>query len=68
MSFGRYRQDGSSNRSYEKYFHELLQILVNWHENLRINTDKVLSYAAGKTWMGTSNKLDEEFGIDLLDS
>ena len=23
-----------------KYFHELLQILVNWDENLRINTYK----------------------------
>ena len=25
-----------------KCFHELLQILVNWDENLRINTDKDL--------------------------
>ena len=27
-----------------KYFHELLQILVNWDENLRINTDKDLLF------------------------
>ena len=27
-----------------KYFHELLQILVNWDESLRINTDKDLSF------------------------
>ena len=27
-----------------KYFHELLQILVNWDENLKINTCKDLSF------------------------
>ena len=27
-----------------KYFHKLLQILVNWDENLRINTDKDLLF------------------------
>ena len=27
-----------------KYFHELLQILVNWDESLRINTDKALLF------------------------
>ena len=26
-----------------KYFHKLFQILVNWDENLTINTSKVLS-------------------------
>ena len=27
-----------------KYFHEFLQILVNWDEKLRINTDKNLLF------------------------
>ena len=57
-----------------KYFHELLQILVNWDENLRINTDKDLSFLLRRllvrilAWMGTSDTLDVEFGIDLLNS
>ena len=57
-----------------KYFHLLLQILANWDENLRINTDKDLSFLLRGllvgiwAWMGTSDTLDDEFGIDLLDS
>ena len=57
-----------------RYFHELLQILVNWDENLRINTDKILSFflclllVGILAWMGTSNTLDDELGIDLWDS
>ena len=35
-----------------KYFHELLQILVNWGENLRINTDKDLSFLLRKLLAG----------------
>ena len=57
-----------------KYLHELLQILVNWDENLRINTDKDLSFLLSRlfvrimAWMGTSDTPDDEFGTDLLDS
>ena len=57
-----------------KYFHELLQILVNWDENLRINTYKVISFLLCMlllrilAWMGTSDMPDDEFGFDLLDS
>ena len=42
-----------------KYFHELLQILVNWDESLRINTDKDLLFLLRRllvrilVWMGT---------------
>ena len=57
-----------------KYFHELLQILVNWDENLRINTDKDLSFLLRRLLagilakMGTSDMLGDEFEIGLLDS
>ena len=57
-----------------KYFHELLQILVNWDENLRINTDKDLLFLLRRllvrilVWMGTFDMLDDEFGFDLWDS
>ena len=59
-----------------KYFHELLQILVNWDENLRINTynNKVLSFLLRMllvtilAWMGTSDTPGDEIGDDLLDS
>ena len=57
-----------------KCFHELLQILVNWDENLRINTDKDLSLHLHRllvrtlVWMGTFDTLDDEFEIDLSDS
>ena len=57
-----------------KYFYELLQILVNWDENLRINTYKGLSFLLRMllvrilALMGTSDMLDDEFGFDLLDS
>ena len=57
-----------------KYFHELLQILVNWDESLRINTDKDLLFLLRRllvrilVWMGTFDMLDAEFGFDLSDS
>ena len=57
-----------------KYFHQLLQILVNWDENLRINTNKDLLFLLRKqlvrilVWMGTFDMLDNEFGFDLWDS
>ena len=57
-----------------KYFHELLQILVNWDENLRINTDKDLLFLLRRllvrilVWMGTFDMLDDEFGFDLSNS
>ena len=57
-----------------KYFHKLLQTLVNWDENLRINTHKDILFLLRMllvrilAWMGTSDMLDDEFGIDLLDS
>ena len=57
-----------------KGFLELLQILVNWDENLRINTDKDLSLHLHRllarilVWMGTFDMLGDEFEIDLLDS
>ena len=57
-----------------KYFHELLQILVNWDKSLRINTDKDLSFRLRRllagilAWMGTSDMLGDEFEIGLLDS
>ena len=57
-----------------KCFHELLQILVNWDKNLRINTDKDLSLHLHRllvrilVWMGTFDMLDDEFEIDLSDS
>ena len=56
-----------------KYFHELMQILVNWDENLRINTYMDLSFLLCMlllsllAWMGTSDMLDDEFGFDFLD-
>ena len=55
-------------------FHELLQVLVNWDENLRINTDKYLSLHLHRlrvrilVWMETFDTLDDEFEIDLWDS
>ena len=57
-----------------KCFHELLQILVNWDENLRRNTHKDLSLNLHRllvrilVWMGTFDMLDDEFEIDLSDS
>ena len=57
-----------------KCFLKLLQILVNWDENLRINTNKDLSLHLHRllvrilVWMGTFDTLDDEFQIDLLDS
>ena len=57
-----------------KYFHELLQILVNWDESRRIITDKDLLFLLHRLlvtilfWMGTFDMLDDEFGFDLLDS
>ena len=57
-----------------KYFHELLQILVNWDENVRISTDKDLSLRLHRllvrilVWIGTFDMLDDEFEIDLSDS
>ena len=57
-----------------KYFHELLQVLVNWDESLRINTDKDLLFLLRRllvrilVWMETFDMLDDEFGFDLLDS
>ena len=57
----------------EKCFLELLQISVNWDENLRINTDKDLSLHLHRllvrilVWMGTFDMLDDEFEIDLSD-
>ena len=56
-----------------KYFHELLRILVNWDEILRINNYKDLSFLLHMllvrilAWMGTSDMLDDEIGFDLLD-
>ena len=57
-----------------KCFLQLLQILVNWDENLRMNTDKDLSLHLHRllvrilVWMGTFDMLDGGFGIDLSDS
>ena len=57
-----------------KYFQELLQTLLNWAENLRINTYQDLSFLLHKllvrilAWMGTSDMLDDKFGFDFLDS
>ena len=58
-----------------KYFHELLQTLVNWDENLGINnTYKDVLFLLRMlpvriwAWMGTSDMLDAEFRFDLLDS
>ena len=57
-----------------KYFHELLQTLVNLDENLRINTDKDLLFFLRRllvrilAWMGTSEMPDDEFKSDLWDS
>ena len=57
-----------------KCFHELLQILVNWDENLRINTDKDLSLHLHRllvrilVWMRTFDMLDDKFETDLSDS
>ena len=57
-----------------KYFHKLLQILVNWDESLRINTDKDLLFLLRRllvrilVWMGTFDMLVDEFGFDLSDS
>ena len=42
-----------------KYFHKLLQILVNWDASLKINTDKDLLFLLRRllvrilAWMGT---------------
>ena len=52
-----------------KYVHELLQTLVNWDENLRINTDKNLLFLLPRLLvtilarMRTSDMLDD----DLID-
>ena len=57
-----------------KYFHKLFQILVNWDENLRINTNKDLLFLLRRllvkilVWMGTFDMPDDEFGFDLCDS
>ena len=56
-----------------KCFLQLLQILVNWNENLRINIDKDLSlhlqeFVTVLAQMGTSDMLDDEFEIDPLES
>ena len=57
-----------------KYFHELLQIQVNWDQNLRINTYKDILFLLRRllvrilVWMGTFDTLDDEFGFDLWDS
>ena len=57
-----------------KCFLELLQILVNLDENLRINTDKDLLLHLHRllvrilVWMGTFDMLGDEFEIDLSDS
>ena len=57
-----------------KCFLKLLQILVNWDENLRINTNKDLSLHLHRllvrilVWMGTFDMLGDEFEIDLSDS
>ena len=57
-----------------KYFHKLLQILVNWDESLGINTSKDLLFllcrllAGILAYMGTSDMPDDEFEIYLLDS
>ena len=57
-----------------KCFLKLLQILVNWDENLRINTNKDLSLHLHRllvrilVWMGTFDMLCYEFEIDLSDS
>ena len=57
-----------------KYFHELLQTLVNLDENLRIDTYKDLLFLLRRLlvrildWMGTSDMLDDEFEFDLWDS
>ena len=54
-----------------KYFHELLQILVIWDDNVRINTDKDLSFLLRRllagilAQMGTSDMLDDESEIGL---
>ena len=45
-----------------KYFHELLQTLVNWDENLRINTDKDLLFLLGLGINSSSFSFDVEFG------
>ena len=56
-----------------KCFLKLLQIPVNWDENLRLNTDKDLSLHLHRllvrmlVWMGTFDMLDDEFEIDLSD-
>ena len=55
-----------------KNFHELLQILVNWDENLGINIDKDLSFLLRMllvriwAWIKTSDTLDDESEIDLV--
>ena len=57
-----------------KYCNELLQTLMNWNENLRIDSYKDLLFLLRRlpvrtlVWMGTSDMLDDEFGFDLLDS
>ena len=57
-----------------KCFRKLLQIPVNWDENLRINSNKDLSLHLHRllarilVWMGTFDMLDDKFEIDLSDS
>ena len=57
-----------------KYFHEPLQILLNWDENLRINTYKDLSFLLLMllvrilAWMAISDMPDDELEIDFLNS
>ena len=74
MSLGDRDNTGLLTGHMGKYFHELLQILVNWDENLRINNDKDLSFllcrllAGILAQMGTSDMLGDEFEIGLLDS
>ena len=74
MSLGDRDNTGLLTGYMGKYFHELLQILVNWDENLRINNDKDLSFllcrllAGILAQMGTSDMLGDKFEIGLLDS
>ena len=57
-----------------KFFHELLEILANWDENLRIDTDKDLMFLLHRllvgiwAWMKISDTLDDEFVFGLMDS
>ena len=57
-----------------KCFLKLLQILVNWDQNLRINTHKDLLLHLHRllarilVWIGTFDMPGDEFEIDLSDS